>query len=226
MRAALAALLVTAAASAAANVLVVRSSGPSARTYPPGKSLPDNAAIALQGGDTLVVLDARGTRTFRGPGRFNPSVAAQASARGAVQNNARPQIGAVRSAAFVPGNDANIWQLDVDQSGTHCLADQAPPTLWRADGSSAGGVTIAAADGTRREIAWPAGEQTLAWPAGLPVTEGAEYSLSRPGVAVPSRISFRRIDSAPSEVSGVAAALIEAECQAQLDLLVDSLAQN
>ena len=74
-RLALVTLLVTGAATAAANVLVVRSSGPSAKGYPPGKSLPDNARIALRSGDTLVVLSGSGTRTFRGPGNFSPSAA-------------------------------------------------------------------------------------------------------------------------------------------------------
>ncbi|MDQ4088435.1 MAG: hypothetical protein M3177_10575, partial [Pseudomonadota bacterium] len=71
-RCAVAALLVAGAASAAANVLVVRSSGPSTKSYPPGRSLPDNARIQLQAGDTVVLLSSAGTRTFRGPGSFSP----------------------------------------------------------------------------------------------------------------------------------------------------------
>src|SRR5687767_10375819 len=81
VRLALAGLLALGAAAAAANVVVIRSSGPSARSYPAGRSLPDNARIALRQGDTLVVLDARGTRTFRGPGTFSPSQAVQAGTR-------------------------------------------------------------------------------------------------------------------------------------------------
>src|ERR1044072_4364883 len=77
-RTALAALLAAGAASAAANVLVVRSAGPSARPYPAGRSLADNARITLQAGDSLVILGPTGTRTFRGPGTFSPSAAVQA----------------------------------------------------------------------------------------------------------------------------------------------------
>ena len=66
-------------ATATAAVLVVRSSGPSAGTYPPGKALPDNHVLKLQASDTVILLDSRGTRTIQGPGNF--SVAASAAAK-------------------------------------------------------------------------------------------------------------------------------------------------
>ena len=72
-RAAIAALLAATATAAAANVLVVRSSGPSAKSYPAGRSLPDNARINLAQGDMVIVLTGGGTRTFRGPGTFSPN---------------------------------------------------------------------------------------------------------------------------------------------------------
>ena len=40
---------------AAANVVVVKSLGPSAKAYPPGKTLPETAKINLQGDDVLNV---------------------------------------------------------------------------------------------------------------------------------------------------------------------------
>ena len=39
--------------------VVVRSAGPSAKSYPPGKALPDNAKIALQPGDSVTVVGAK-----------------------------------------------------------------------------------------------------------------------------------------------------------------------
>jgi hypothetical protein len=221
-RLALAALLVSGAASAAANVLVVRATGPSAGTYPPGRSLPDNARIALRDGDTLVVLDARGTRTFRGPGNYTPSQAVAASARTTTTaNGRRVRIGAVRSAGIVPASPTTIWHLDASQSGNMCIADTSEVMLWRGDTSGPTTVTISGSGGSR-QVAWPAGAATLAWPSDLPISEGAQYSLAQPGVAVPARVTFRTLDSQPADMTAVAAELIERECQEQLDLLVDS----
>ncbi|WP_129790591.1 hypothetical protein [Sphingosinicella sp. CPCC 101087] len=219
----LAGLLATCAASAAANVLVVRAAGPSAGSYPPGRSLPDDARIALRSGDTLVVLDARGTRTFRGPGTFSPSQAAQAGARTTLASSGRRvRVGAVRSAGIVPASPTTIWHIDASMSGNMCLADTNNVRLWRGDTSQATRVTISGPGGTSREVAWPAGAATLAWPSDLPITDGAQYQLALNGVAVPSRVTFRTLESPPADMTAVAAALIERECQEQLDLLVDS----
>ena len=68
--AAAAALTAFAAVSASAAVLVVRSSGPSARGFPAGKALPDSEKLTLKANDVVVLLDSRGTRTLRGPGKL------------------------------------------------------------------------------------------------------------------------------------------------------------
>src|SRR3546814_5129296 len=76
--------IVPSAAAAAAEGLVVRASGPSAKSYPAGRKLADDARITLQANDSLVLLDNRGTRTLRGPGIFTPSGPAQANSRSAL----------------------------------------------------------------------------------------------------------------------------------------------
>jgi len=53
--------------AALANVVVVKSLGPSAKAYPPGKTLPPNAKITLQGGDVVTVLGPSAAKTLRGP---------------------------------------------------------------------------------------------------------------------------------------------------------------
>jgi hypothetical protein len=220
-RFALAALLSATAVSASANVLVVRSAGPSARTYPAGRSLTDDARIQLRAGDTLVVLDARGTRTFRGPGNFTAAGAATQGMRIAETNGRRARIGAVRSAGFVASSPTTIWHVDVSQSGNMCLANTSNVMLWRPEASLATTLTIAGPGGTRN-VAWPAGRTTVAWPADLPIANGGAYSLSQSGTAVPSRVTFRTLNSAPGDMQAVADALIRNGCQEQLDLLVDS----
>jgi len=221
-RAAFAALLAATAASAAANVLVVRSAGPSARAYPAGRSLPDNARITLQAGDTLVVLGGTGTRTFRGPGTFSPSAAVQAGPRTLASNDGRrARIGAVRNAGIVP-RSPTIWHVDVTQSGTICLAGTSNVMLWRPDAGVPTTLTITAPGAAPRNAQWAAGQATLAWPAAIPIVSGGTYSFSQPGVAVPTQITFRTLGSEPADLQAVAAALIANGCQDQLDVLVET----
>ena len=216
------ALFVTAAASAAANVLVVRSTGPSAKSYPPGRSLPDNSRVTLREGDTLVVLDARGTRTFRGAGTYSLASAPQAGTRTvATSDGRRARIGAVRSAGIVPTSPTTIWHVDVTQTGNMCLANPREVMLWRPDPTETTTLTITGPGGTRR-VEWPAGRATVAWPSDLAITSGAVYSLQQPGAAVPSRVVFRTLALPAADMQGVAQALLQNQCQEQLDLLVDS----
>jgi hypothetical protein len=215
-----AALLLTGAASAAANVLVVRSSGPSARSYPAGRSLPDNARIVLRAGDMVMVLAGGGTRTFRGPGTFSPA-SAQTGTRTAQNGTRIARIGAVRSAGIVP-RGPTIWHVDVTQSGNFCLAGSSNVMLWRPDASAPTRLTIAGPAGAPRVVQWPAGQPTRAWPRGAAIASGATYSFSQPGVAVPTRITFRILNGPLNDVETVAGALIANGCEGQLDVLVES----
>lgn len=95
------------AAKAGEGALVVRSSGPSARQFPAGRRLKDKEKLTLRPGDTVVLLDGRGTRTLTGPGVFatsaetgTPSVARMATPRRAV--------GAVRGSGPVGRSGASI----------------------------------------------------------------------------------------------------------------------
>jgi len=223
-RLALAALLVTGAASAAANVLVVRASGPSAKSYPAGRSLPDNASLQLRAGDSVVILTPRGTRTFRGPGTFNASAAAQTGPQTVqASNGRRARIGAVRSAGIVPtATPPTIWDVDASQSGTMCLAATSDVQLWRPDASEAATVTISGPNGRSQTVRWAAGANVVAWPAAVPIVSNSEYQLTLSGSPVPARIRVKTLDSRPTDLQAVAEALIRNECREQLDLLVDT----
>lgn len=214
------AALLSMAGTAAANVLVVRSTNAS---YRAGQSLPDNARFMLRPGETVVILASGGTRTFRGPGTFaanststGPVLAADASGR-------RARIGAVRNAGVVPSGPT-IWHVDVTQSGTFCLTNAQSVMLWRPDASAPARFTINGPGGART-LNWEANAPTAALP-GNAVTNGATYTFSQPGVAVPVSITFRVLNSEPRDVEGVASALIANGCQGQLDVLVESQPQQ
>jgi len=216
------ALLVTGATAAAANVLVVRSSGPSAKSYPPGRSLPDNARITLQANDSVVILANGATRTFRGPGNFSPTGAVQATTRTvATADGRRARIGAVRNAGLVP-RSPTIWHVDATQSGTFCLATTSEVNLWRPDATQAANLTITGPGGESQTIDWPAGQSVIAWPASVGIADGGEYRLRQAGVAVPTRITFQTLTSQPTDLQAVAQALIANDCEEQLNVLVET----
>jgi hypothetical protein len=221
-RAAGVALIAAAAMPAAANVLVVRSTGPSAAAYPAGRSLPDNARLNLRAGDAVIVLGAAGTRTFRGPGTFSPGSAVQAGARTfAAADGRRARIGAVRGAGIVP-HSPTIWHVDVTQSGTFCLASANHVMLWRPDATGPVTLTITGANGSPRTTRWAAGQATLAWPTTIPIANGSSFSIAQSGVAVPTQVTFRTLAREPADLEGVASALIANGCQGQLDVLVET----
>jgi hypothetical protein len=217
-RALIAAALLSTAGTAAANVLVIRSTNAS---YRAGQSLQDNARITLGAGEQIMVLANGGTRTFRGPGTFSPNSQVASST---VNNGGRiARVGAVRNAGIIP-RGPTIWHVDVTQGGNFCLASAANVMLWRPDASAPVRFTIAGPGGTRT-LNWAAGEPTATWPGGAPAN-GATYTITQPGVAVPVTITFRLLGNRPRDVQGVAQALITNGCEGQLDVLVDSQPQQ
>ena len=207
-----------------ADILVVRSIGPSAKSYPPGRRLPESARIGLKAGDQLVVLDGRGTRIIRGPGTFTAGAPATGRiASAAPSTDRRARIGAVRGLETGELRPPSIWHVDVSRSSNVCVADPAKVTLWRADPGKAARLSIAGPGGRARQVEWQPGSSTLAWPSDLPVAEGAEYRLSGAGMTAPTILRFRTMSGRPAGLEDMAQTLIRNQCDAQLDLFIDTV---
>src|SRR5205085_5325293 len=136
---------------ALANVVVVKSLGPSAKAYPPGKTLPETAKIALQGGDVLTVIGPASAQTMRGPGNFDAKQVALASAAGQ-----RGRFGALRASEVA--SNPSIWDVDVSSGGKVCVANPAKLQLWRADSEGPVTVEIRSGDGKAQSLSWAAGK--------------------------------------------------------------------
>ena len=220
------------ASVAAADTIVVRASGPSAKSYPPGRKLAESGALALQPGDVVTLLDAKGTRTLRGPGNFNVA-AANAAPGGGVALAAlldtkrvrRARTGAVRGNVGAGGTPRrpNLWLADVATPGALCVADAANLRLWRADATRAATVQIAG-EGAQATANFAAGEAMAAWPAALPVRNGGAYRLSDEGRTAEIHVAL--VDAGAAGMDSVASTLIAHGCTAQLDLLVDTAAHG
>jgi len=223
------AIALAATSAALAGTIVIRSSGPSAKAFPVGKSLQDGQRVALKAGDTLVLLDAKGTRTLSGAGSFdiggNAGGVATASAFTALIGNSgtrQVRTGAVRGTATGPTRVASLWYIDTSKSGVVCLKDMTRATLWRADMSSPTTMTLTY-NGKSVPLTFSTGQAVKTWPvADVPLTEGSEYRISGPGLSTPTTIrlaSFPTSSDAPDEV---AQRLIGQGCTVQLDALVEA----
>lgn len=206
------------AGAATAKTLVVRSTGPSAKAYPPGKSLPDNAKISLQAGDSVTVLGPGSKRTLRGPGTFPTS---SASAEGLSMAAARrTRFGAMRTGDLAL--NPSPWNLDVSQSGTMCVAGSGLK-MWRPNSEEAAKLSISGGAGASATVDWPAGKSTVEWPAAVKITSGAEYQLAMADGASAQTVRFAIMPAIPQDITDAAQALIQNGCQNQLDVLVEGL---
>jgi hypothetical protein len=199
--------------AALANVVIVKSLGPSSKAYPPGKTLPDSAKITLQGGDVLTLLGPSTAKILRGPGNFDAKQVALAS------NSQRGRFGALRASEVA--HNPSIWDIDVSHSGKVCVADTSKLQLWRADSEAEMTVEVRSPDGKKQELSWAAGKALAPWPATVPVRAGS-YQVEWPSTGEKSNLDFVQVKSPPADMLGAAKVLIENGCQKQLDLLVDS----
>ena len=203
-----------------ANVVVVKSLGPSAKAYPPGKTLPETAKISLQGGDVVTVLGPASAQTLRGPGSFDAKQVALASAAGQ-----RGRFGALRAAEVA--HNPSIWDIDASTSGKVCVTNASKLQLWRPDKEAAITVKIHGADGESQDLNWAAGAALAAWPTALPIKNGAEYQVEWPDGSDASKLDMVTIVPPPADdLVSSAQSLIEHGCQKQLELLVQSASKT
>lgn len=207
---------------ASAEVLVLRTDGPSApRLFRVGARLPDTAIFNLRSGDRLTVLARGGTRTFRGPGAFSIVVPPQGYR---IENGVtvRIQSGVVRTEPAVEGVDpTDIWQFDARGSGNVCVRAGSRPILWRPMNHDSARLTIRSLAGDAHSLDWPAGLTSVAWPQDLPIADGATFTLTWDGNPRPARI--RTIVLPPIEADNLdtlASSFIRNECTRQLDTFI------
>lgn len=206
--------------AASGRALVVRSVGPSAKSYPPGKALADDAKIALQPGDSITIVGSNSARTLRGPGTFPAAAGAQELAMAASR---RMRFGATRSGDLTL--NPSPWNVDVTQSGTVCVTATSVK-LWRPDSQGAAKLSVSNGSGAATPIDWPAGKSTVDWPATVPISEGAEYRLALADAPDSQQIRLTLLPAIPQDAVDAAKALVDRGCQNQLDVLLEALGKT
>lgn len=232
--AAIAAVAVT--GTAAAQSMVVRSSGPSAAKYPTGTKLKANDKVTLVAGDKIVLMQAGKTRTLTGPGTFNANATVQASqSMSATVTRMLASGPSMRSrGGFSRGADEvkpaevrapNLWFLDYREGGTFCVADPATLMLWRPFMDSDQLLKIEHGDKSQT-VALVEGANFRKWPTEtMPVQYGADYRLSGAGLAAPVTIRFTPMGTLPDTPEASIDMLMAKGCTPQLNRLVDAMAE-
>jgi hypothetical protein len=205
--------------AAIGNVVVVKSFGPSSKSYPRGKTLPAAAKITLQGGDVVTILGPGTAQTFRGPGNFDTT---QVSLDNAASQRGR--FGALRTGEVA--RSPSVWDIDVTQSGKVCVVDPNKVQLWRPDSDGDESVEIRSSDGNVQKLSWARGKALAAWPAALPVTNGGRYEIVSSDRPDKSSLEVVALAAAPADRVATAEALITNGCDNQLDLLVANSAKD
>lgn len=196
----------------AAAPLVVRSLGPSAKSYPPGRAVGETPLV-LKAGDVVTVLAPSGARILRGPGTFKV-----AGGGTAPPFNPRSRFGAMRGDEKPP--TPGLFDIDVSRGGNVCLADARQALLWRPTSAAEATLELAPAGGSGQKLAWAAGSMMQRWPLALPIADGAEYSVKFANEAAARNLKIKTLAAVGDDPTALAKALIDAGCDAQLDLLI------
>jgi hypothetical protein len=217
------------ATPAFADGLVVRSTGPSAASYPVGRRLPETGRVVLRAGDRVVIVSASGTRTLSGPGNFPVRAGAirgQSSRATLGRYIASGGGGTISRTGAVRGDttaDAprtpNVWVVDISRGGTFCVADPSSLNLWRPDLNSDTLLTVERTDMTtpRQNLAFVTGQSLRLWPVEtMPVSDGARYRLSGAGRPQPIEVQFALTPNPPADAGTLANLLADRGCMAQL----------
>ncbi len=227
------------AMSAQAQGVVVRSSGPSAASYPSGQRLPANATMTLRSGDQVTVLDRAGTRVLRGPGTvtldgrvLRDRDRTQTLIR-ALRNPPSVRAGAVRSGAAdgAPGKrlPPSIWFVDIARGGKICLPEGSDGYMWRENTASRQIMWLNdAAGGSMVRMVWPALTAGVSWPSSMVALEGGRsYRLTDDADATRTvtidvvTLANQPIPEDPSELGVL---LLDNGCRAQFENLADTIA--
>ncbi|AJA07814.1 hypothetical protein SKP52_04435 [Sphingopyxis fribergensis] len=222
--------------TAAAQSMVVRSTGPSASKYPTGAKLKSADKLTLVAGDKVVLMQAGKTRTLSGPGTFGATGTVQASqSLGGNVTRMLAKGPTMRSRGGFsrgPGDETpadirapNLWLLDYREAGTFCVLDPAVLMLWRPNMEGDTALEIESG-GKKTTVAIVDGANFRKWPTDvLPVQYGTDYRLSGGGLAKPVTVRFSAVENAPDTVEGSIDMLMTKGCSPQLNRLVDTMSE-
>ena len=209
------------AGTAAAQSMVVRSTGPSAGKYPTGTKLKSTDKLSLVAGDKVVLMQSGKTRTLSGPGTFGATGQIQAN-----QNMGATVTRMLSTGPTMRSRGGFSRGADYREAGTFCVVDPATLMLWRPNMEGDTALEIESA-GKKATVAIVDGANFRKWPTDtLPVQYGVDYRLSGAGLAKPVTVRFAAMGTVPDTVEGSVDMLMAKGCSPQLNRLVDTMSET
>jgi hypothetical protein len=182
-----AALLSPVAPAQAEQLVVVEARGIALH---PGDMVEAAQPLALKEGQHVTFIAVNGA-TFKLDGPYDKPPTADLAAGGSAgealralvtQAQARiAEAGAARSgaaAAHLP----DPWLMDVSRNGNVCLRQSQAPVFWRPEVARTATMAVMPGDRSwKAEVTWPAGDDRILGPAGVPLLNGTTYLVSLDG---------------------------------------------
>ncbi len=179
-------LVAASAAASAADLVVVDAVGTDIQ---PGAAIDGSKPLRLGAGARVTLVAATGAVIrLRGPYEQAPQPDGSAAAGPGVADALRllmtqqpahtTTIATVRGLGVEREPD-DPWVVNTGKSGDRCLKAGAGLVLWRSDASEAAPLSLGPADGSwAAQATWPAGAQSLAIPADVPIEDGQAFAIT------------------------------------------------
>jgi hypothetical protein len=193
----------------------------------PGDMVDASQPLALKEGQHVTFIAVNGA-TFKLDGPYDKPPTADLGGGGGTaealralvtQQQARiAEAGASRSGALSV-HLPDPWLMDVTRAGNVCLRQSHEPVFWRPDTGRTAEMAVMPGDRSwKAEATWPAGDDRIAAPAGVPVLNGTTYLVSLDG----GRSAAVKINIVPSNLLSDAmraAWMAHQGCEAQAEAL-------
>lgn len=204
------------ASAATGQGVVVGARGPAADRFPIGTIIVPGTPLKLRPGDILTVVDANGTRILEG-GKGNEK-RGDGQQRGVTlggEGSAAAGVSRGVTASARP-SPPNLWDIDFERGGTWCILSSEDAQLWKPPSGPSAMLAITSEQGETRQLRWTSDRETIAWPGGLPIQDGASYVVAAEG-KTPTSITLRLLGEAPTSPVEIAQILSDSGCYDQLD---------
>lgn len=215
----------------AAQLVVVAGGAPGLKL---GQVVGSDASLDIPAGASVTLVSESGeTVTLKGPHSGPPGlVGGHGGDKGLVSSLSSLLAGSIRETGSLGAMRAinpkpppdDPWVIDIGRSGHHCVAAKGGVMLWRAKPKKARIISVKnLVDKSRSITDWPAGLNTLNWPAEVSLQDGARYLVGMKGARAKKKLTLHLVPAALPTDPHRAQWMAEKGCTVQAKRLLQHL---